>query len=220
MGLLAWTWLPPNGPAAATAGLDNSVGRWRIRALRNKKSNNMKRLSIIFQIQPHSSLFVSLHYLYDVLCVQDKKGWMLIVLMGIAAHLTSLYCSCSIIGGCSSQVPHHVPVTEFVSLFIPAAEEECHSSPLGLLVLTVKASQWRLRDNQIIKDLFSSSELSRSLSTRCQVWVHYSTCDISDELRIFVPVSPCHLMSLLLLFNSPLPSFRYVFTQPFKGQWF
>lgn len=105
-----------------------------------------------------------LRYLHDVLCVKDKKraianfadGW-------IADYLTSAYRSCAIICSCLSQVPHHVPLTEFVRPLIPAAVEKCCLSPPEWSALTVRASQ------TIKGFLFPSYDLSTSLTSSCQV---------------------------------------------------
>lgn len=99
-----------------------------------------------------------------------------------------LYRSCAIICSCLSQVPHHVPLTEFVSPLIPAAAEECCLSPPGWSALTVRASQWLLRDNQGFSFFLVRPQHNRSpLPAKCKYMTQH--CDISNELCISLCVS-------------------------------
>lgn len=144
-----------------------------------------------------------------------QKSRLPIVLMGIADYLTSLYSSCAIICGCPSQVPHRVPLTEFVSSLIPAAVEECCFSPPGWLVLTVRASQWLLKDNQG----FGLSQNSNVL-----IWAQHITylflpslstwLNIVTSLMNYVSLtaSHSHFVSLALVSFTP-SAFQVCFTQ-------
>lgn len=136
-----------------------------------------------------------------------------------------LYFSCTIICGCPLQVPHHVPLTEFVSSLIPSAVEECCFSPAGWLVLTVRASQWLLGDNQGFKK--KKKSLHPHLSS-----VHHSPlpakfkcmtqhCDMSGELCISVCVSLSSFFSVSFTPSAFQICFYTVLLHShFKGQWF
>lgn len=140
-----------------------------------------------------------------------------------------LYPSCAIICGYPSQVPHHVPLTEFVSSLIPAAVEECCFSPPGWLVLTVRASQWLLRDNQgfFFSPLIWAQHIAHLCLPSLSAWLNIVT-----YLMNYVSLSDSHLVSLLLLtVLLPRSAFQICFflllfflhspaAQPFKGQWF
>lgn len=158
------------------------------------------------------SLF--LQYLHNVLCVQDKKTPLLI-------GFNLLYPPFAIICGCPLQVPHYVPLTEFVSSLIPAAVEECCFSPPGWLVLTVRASQWLSGDNQGPPILIWAQNITHlslpSLSTRLNIVTSLMN-------NVSLSESYSHILSLSCLSVSlPLPLNMFLHSpaaQPFKGQWF
>lgn len=125
--------------------------------------------------------------------------------------------------GCPSQVPHHVPlrVCQFIN---PSCRRRMpFSSPPGWLVLTVRASQWLLKDNQ---GFLFFPHLSSAHHSPLPAKFKYMTqhCDISDELCISLCVSLSSFVSFALVSFTP-SAFPICFlhspaAQPFKGQWF
>lgn len=193
MGLLACTWLPPNGTAtaaaeaaAATAGSCNSVGvgggGWALEdtMVRVKGRKEQLHVGTFHNSWDPASYFTCwgwpeeccLQYLWRIMCSGQKRSiancadgnWRLFNL---------LYFSCAIICSYHSQMPHRVLLTEFVSSLIPAALKECCFLPLDDWSWQWEwASHWDDRGFFFFAFLFfilSLSELSTSFTSLCQV---------------------------------------------------
>ncbi len=111
--------------------------------------------------------------------------------------------------GCPSQVPHHVPlrVCQFIN---PSCRRRMpFSSPPGWLVLTVRASQWLLKDNQgFLFFLIWAQHITHLSLPSLSTWLNIVTSLMN---YVSLSVSHSHLSSLLLL-SALLPLlFQYVF---------
>lgn len=127
MGLLACTWLPPNGQqqqqqlGPRTLRGQEAVDRQMLRVEEQKECLrtfcNISDTASYFIWWDFSGEFCPFRrYLYDALRVQDKKGLLLILLVGSPGHLTS----CAIICARPVQVPRNVPLTEFCQFINPS----------------------------------------------------------------------------------------------------
>lgn len=118
----------------------------------------------------------------------------------IADYLTSPYRSCAIICSRLSQVPHHVPLTEFVRPLIPAAAEECCLSPPEWSVLTVRASQRLLGDNQGFSfSLIRPQHIAHLLLPSLSAWLNI----VTSPMNYVSPSVSRSLSFLVLVYFTP-----------------
>lgn len=143
---------------------------------------------------------------------QNKKGQLLIVLMGIAEYSTT----------CNSHIPlslviTKVPLTRLASSLIPAADK-CNFSLVTWLVLTVEASQWLLTDN--LRNIFLKSypNLSSVNHSSQTTKVKYMTQHSDMCNKVCVCVSLFSLSLSVLHFSAfiPLWTSDTFFTQSFN----
>lgn len=173
--------------------------------------------------------FFSLVSIWRIMCPRQKRS-IANCADGKCRLFNLLYFSCAIICGCPLQMPHHVPLTEFVSSLIPAAVEECCFSLPWMIgpdsesePVTVKRSS-RIFFFSLYPVLVWAQHIGHlslpSLSTWLNIVTSLMNCgslSVSHSNLLSSCLSrSCQFYSLCfsnMFLHSPAAN-------PFKGQWF
>lgn len=165
--------------------------------------------------------------LHDVRCVQDKRARLLILLIGIAPASLPPYNSRGIICRRLSQVPHHAPLTGFVSSLIPDAAEECclsrswHSERASDRSETIRAFSFFFPFLSFLPPPVRPQHIAHFFLPSLSTWLNI----VTSLTNYASPPVRLSLSPLLFLSPSLPPRLKYAFLHSpaaklFKGQRF